>query len=372
MSKIHKHKTSEPIDKKKSSPPPTGSTNASQEEINKVKDAARKTRDGIYAYTKNIANTKDNNQDSLLDIDDDGKVTEGDGKFIKAYMGGKRGADLRDSISSPYANSNLDSIKTMEGKVQALIDNKTLDLNADGKVNNTDSLLVDENFARFEQEDSTNRLQGLINGGAANIDGNAVTDNVDIALIKAYFIDNKRGDELKAVLGNNSNTTAQQLEEKLRALGGNEDFDSNTDGKINLSDANRLHTTLSGVNHGVAVQARKDSIETLLDTGALDVNGDGKMDNLDVNLIKTIKKGSTLKGLKAKAGANSPLTGEQIQGRLKALFDNQSLDINKNGNVGGSLDLKRIEKAVNERMMKERGQSALGEPPVAPSSTAEG
>lgn len=363
MREIHNSKIGGQEQGKKSNSKRERSPNS--EEIDSARTAATRTKEQIYNYIKEKSNTSN----SPFDIDGDGRVTDHDGSFIKAYLKEeKRGVDLRE-FTSPYVNSSLSSIASMEAKVAALIDNKTLDLNGNGKVDGTDGTLAEENLSKFAREDSSAKLSSLITTGLANVNGDAVTDQKDIALMKAYFEEGKRGDALKAVMGTGSNLTPAQLEAKLSALGSNINFDSNSDGKKDLADVNKLNSILDGVNHSTEVQERKDNLDVLMNSGALDVNGDGKINNVDMNLIKAYKKGLTSTKAQSIRGTHSSLNGNQIMGKLRTLYNSKGLDINKNGKNGGSLDMARISKAIEEKMVQER-HHAIGEGPSQPPSAA--
>lgn len=338
-------------------PPPTDSsgidTQTTQSQINETKEAVKRTKDEIAAYIRTLGNSPE----SFLDMDGDGRVTDYDANFIDAYIGsgngehGKRGADLKEFVS-PNVIYSPEALASMENKAANLVNNKKFDFDGDGTVDSRDVQAAKKTISQFAKDDSTIKLQGLINNNTANINGGGI-DSKDMDLIKAYFIYGKRGDSLKMYQGKDSKLTGAQLEAKLATLGANKSFDSDANGKIEINDISRLEERVNKLTkaNGNPTAARRDvKIRTLIESNLLDVNGDGKTNSLDMNLVETYnKKGLTARKAKSMSGAHSSLSGEQVMGKLKTLFDSGKLDVNENLRNGGKLDLARIRKAVEEQ-----------------------
>ncbi len=331
----------------------TSGTQASQAEVSEVKTAVTRNRDEITSYIRNLGTAPE----SFLDMDGDGRVTDYDANFIDAYIGsgngehGKRGDELKEFVS-PNITYTPEAIASMENKAANLVNNKTFDFNNDGTIDGRDAQIAKKSISEFAKEDSTNKLQDLINNNTANINGGGI-DSKDMDLIKAYFILGKRGDSLKMYQGKDSKLTGAQLEAKLATLGANKSFDSDANGKIDSTDISRLEERVNKLTkaNGNPTAARRDvKIKTLIESNLLDVNGDGKTNNLDMDIIETYsKKGLTARKAKSMSGGHSSLSGEQVMGKLKTLFDSGKLDVNENLRNGGKLDLARIRKAVEEQ-----------------------
>jgi hypothetical protein len=326
------------------STPSTTNPAATSQQVANTQANLRRTQTQITAYINDIANepVSSTNNQKLMDIDGDGQVNERDAKLVFAYLRGQRGNQLKDELS-PYANSSVSAMRDMETKMQSLINSKKLDINNDGKVDSQDGRSLQDGFKTIQQNKTTLGLNQNIEEGKFDIDGNGITDQKDIDLIREHIIGKKTAAQIAQKIGPNAN--ANTINEKLTAIKSNRNVDSNVDGKVNAEDISKLSNHVRNYNREKQKTNETNKINGLINNKTIDVDRDGQVSSNDTDIIEAYLQGKRGNDLKNKSNRLSTQTSAQIEANVKALVDNKSLDINNDQKVNFK-DFHKIKKAA--------------------------
>jgi Ca2+-binding EF-hand superfamily protein len=232
-------------------------------------------------------------------------------------------------------------------KLEALISNPLLDINANGRKGLIDFgkikstiLKLEAQKAKEEQRTRDNNLTNAIQNNVLDVNGDNKTDKKDFDIIKAHVI----GGKTPAQIASETGINPQALTDKLNALTTSKVLDRNGDGKVSkaeIDSASVKNTKYKNEQKKIAEEAKARALVT---NKTIDVNGDGKVDAADLRAIQAKIVGNTSKLAKIVKG--SPLSFEQINSNLTTLVGNGSLDINGDGKTNYQ-DVQALKKAVN-------------------------
>jgi hypothetical protein len=328
----------------------TTTQTASAQQVTNTQANIRRTQQQIKTYVTNLTEQPQSptNSQKLVDIDGDGQVTEFDSKIIFSYLSGQRGAKLRDELS-PYANSSADSIRQMETKIQGLITNKTLDVNNDGKVNLEDGVQLKNNFREIHKNKSSAVLKQNISEGKFDIDGNGVTNEKDIKLIRDHFMGGKTAAQIAQSLGTTANATT--IAQKLTDISNNRAFDFNTDKKKNHQDIDNLSRAVKQFNKEKKANDKNltdTTIRNLTTNKTIDTDGNNTVNQKDLDLLQAYMRGD--RGSKLRRFIPQGGNQTQIETRLAGLISNRTVDVNKDGKIDHKdINLMRSQLGRNNR-----------------------
>ena len=114
---------------------------------------------------------------------------------------------------------------------------------------------------------------------------------------------------------------------------------------MNHQDIDNLSRAVKQFNKEKKANDERTKITNITTNTTVDVDGDGRVTNSDVEILKAYQRGERGDKLKKKANAYSNLTGAQIEAKAKTVIDAKTIDVDNNSKINHS-DFSKLSKTV--------------------------